>query len=304
MRQVSARTPPAGIPGLLRFPVFAGGEASIASVGTTNLGATHQQSITITGTTTITSFGSSADVGVVKFVKFSGALQLTHNATSMILPNAGSNIMTTAGDCLIARHEGSGNWRVLDYQKADGTPLVGGGGGTPGLAALTSGTISNQATLDIVLTSYTAYRGIVIHLQVVPVTDNAVLYCRFSTDGGFTYYSGASDYDHRSTGVATAAFTVIRAGDSKIEMAIAAAGIGNASEEGWKGVLWLLDQANTALRPTIHYQATYQDSATPARGLMIAGSGTRLAAQDTDAIRFLFSSGNLSTGRYDVYGMA
>lgn len=89
-------------------------EVSIASAGTTDLGSTPQQSITITGTTTITSFGSSAMTGAIKFVKFAGALTLTHNATSLILPG-GANITTVAGDSATVRYEGGGNWRVMHY---------------------------------------------------------------------------------------------------------------------------------------------------------------------------------------------
>src|SRR6185295_18593913 len=77
--------------------------------------------------------GSTAPTGAVKDVKFSGALQLTHNATSFILP-AGANINTVAGDCLRAVHEGSGNWRITAYERASGTALVASGtiGGSTG----------------------------------------------------------------------------------------------------------------------------------------------------------------------------
>lgn len=97
-------------------------QATIASATTTDLGSVLAQEITVSGTTTITGFGSSAPTGAVKDVYFSGALTLTHNGTSLILP-AAANITTAAGDCLRARHEGSGNWRVLDYTKATGAPV-------------------------------------------------------------------------------------------------------------------------------------------------------------------------------------
>lgn len=101
------------------------GLTTIASATTTDLGSTLAGSITVSGTTAITSFGSTAPIGSVKHVYFSGALTLTHNGTSLILPGA-ANIVTAAGDCLIARHEGSGNWRVLTYLRAAGRPLSSG----------------------------------------------------------------------------------------------------------------------------------------------------------------------------------
>lgn len=96
--------------------------ATIASASTTDLGSNIAENITVSGTTTITSFGSTAPTGTTKFVSFSGALILTHNGTSLILPGA-ANITTAAGDCLIARHESSGNWRVLTFLRSAGRPL-------------------------------------------------------------------------------------------------------------------------------------------------------------------------------------
>ncbi len=61
------------------------------------LSAATGNSVKITGTTTISSFGT-VQAGVCMKVTFTGILTLTYNATSMILPNAGSNITTAAGD--------------------------------------------------------------------------------------------------------------------------------------------------------------------------------------------------------------
>jgi hypothetical protein len=87
---------------------------TIASASTTDLGSIPQPFKTITGTTTITSLGSSAKVGSIHVVVFSGALTLTYNATSLIIPGQ-TNQVTAAGDNMIAVYLGSGNWRVLHY---------------------------------------------------------------------------------------------------------------------------------------------------------------------------------------------
>jgi hypothetical protein len=63
-------------------------------------------------------------------VQFSGALTLTHNATSLILPG-GASITTAAGDVAYFVSLGSGNWRCTGYQKASGAAVVS-GGGSPG----------------------------------------------------------------------------------------------------------------------------------------------------------------------------
>jgi hypothetical protein len=97
--------------------------ADIASASTTDLGAVQGYFHDITGTTTITSFGTVA-AGVSKCIKFEGALTITHNATSLILPGA-ANITTADGDVAIVGSEGSGNWRCVAYTRASGLAISG-----------------------------------------------------------------------------------------------------------------------------------------------------------------------------------
>jgi len=98
-------------------------EVDVASAATTDIGAAASMNVRITGTTTITSLGTVA-AGTVRNCRMAGALTLTHNATSLILPAGGANIATAAGDCFEAESLGSGNWVVRKYQKADGTSVI------------------------------------------------------------------------------------------------------------------------------------------------------------------------------------
>lgn len=96
--------------------------ANVASATTTDIGAATGMYVHITGTTTITGFGTKT-AGVKRICVFDGILTLTHNATSLILPT-GANITTAAGDTAIMVSEGSGNWKCVAYQKASGALLV------------------------------------------------------------------------------------------------------------------------------------------------------------------------------------
>ena len=96
--------------------------ADLASAATTQLGSGASNRLRITGTTAITSFGAAA-AGVCRTVTFAGALTLTHNATSLILPG-GANITTAAGDVAEFESLGSGNWRCTSYLKANGQAVV------------------------------------------------------------------------------------------------------------------------------------------------------------------------------------
>ena len=93
-------------------------ETTLASATTTDIGAEKSERVAISGTTTITGFGTKTHRR--RFLRFTGALTLTHNATSLILPG-GADITTVAGDTAIAVSDGSGNWRVIQYTRgADG----------------------------------------------------------------------------------------------------------------------------------------------------------------------------------------
>lgn len=108
------------IQAILRHTQFKG--ADIASATTTNIGAATGEFVDITGTTTITGLGTIA-AGIQRTVRFTGALTLTHNATSLILPT-GASITTAANDRAIFRSLGSGNWICIAYQRASGEALV------------------------------------------------------------------------------------------------------------------------------------------------------------------------------------
>lgn len=96
-------------------------EISVASATTCDIGAVHGGKIVISGTTTITGLGTTIDKR--RFVRFSGALTLTHNATSLILPG-GASITTAAGDTAAFMSDSSGNWRCMFYSRASGKPIV------------------------------------------------------------------------------------------------------------------------------------------------------------------------------------
>lgn len=100
---------------------FLAAEASVASATSCDIGAVNALKVAITGTTTITSFGARANA--VRLIRFAGALSLTHNATSLVLPG-GADVTTAAGDTALATSDASGNWRLRHYQRASGKPLT------------------------------------------------------------------------------------------------------------------------------------------------------------------------------------
>ena len=110
---------------------------SLASAATVNIGAAAANTITISGTTTISAFDSIAS-GVRRVLVFQGALTLTHNPTSLILP-FGNNITTSPGLVAEFMSEGAGNWRCTRLQFASAA--------------------NNRAALDVASKSGDIYSG-------------------------------------------------------------------------------------------------------------------------------------------------
>jgi hypothetical protein len=94
-------------------------KVTVASASTVDLGAAKAPCVDINGTTTITSFGT-ATAGIMKFVRFTGSLILTHSA-SLFLPGA-ANITTTAQDTATFVSAGSGNWVCMGYTSVNVSP--------------------------------------------------------------------------------------------------------------------------------------------------------------------------------------
>ena len=189
--------------------------SDIASATTTDIGAATGNFVHITGTTTITGFGTVA-AGARRLVVFDGALLLTHNATSLILPT-GANITTAAGDTATCVSEGSGNWRVTSYQRKDGTALSSSGGGltniTEALATASPNNTNNVASLTVTGGTTNAY------LALVPKANGGLLAAvpDSGTGGGNVRGTRAVDWQQgRSAAdkVAAATGSVIGGGDS------------------------------------------------------------------------------------------
>lgn len=176
-----------------------------------------------------------------------------------------------------------------------------------GLTLLTSGTVTNQATLDIVLTGYTAYRGLMILLSsFVPVTDDVELWMRVSTDGGANYdATGYSFAFIRSRDGSTDAASVVSSSANQILIAgttSASEAVSNVANENGAFVEIMLMNQTAAAFPRVNFKAGWFSA--NQQTFQGTGSGARENAQDTNAVRFLFESGNIASGNYAVYGLA
>ena len=92
--------------------------------------------------------------------------------------------------------------------------------------------------------------------------------------------------------------------DSEMELTATTdmGGVGSAAGEGFNATLWMNRPADGTTRVGIGGTAAYFTTNSNCVGHHITGA--RRAVITLDRIQFLFSSGNVATGRFTVYGIA
>ncbi len=288
-------------------PIVAGGTgASSAAQALINLGltATAAEINVLDGVT-----ASTAELNILDGVTATTA-EINHidGVTSPIQTQINAkltNPMTTDGD-IITR--ASGVAARLALGTAYQTPRVNAGGTALEYAAgprvlLASKTASASATLDFTEFNNAVFRYYEFELEdVKPATDAVDLVMRTSTNGGSSYDAGASDYNYVGIGaVISGAATVGSAGAATLIPLTFTGAIGNAAnEKGVSGTVKMFN-AGTATHTRVMVDVTW-DNPSSLNG-MVNLTGKRAADQDTDAVRFLMTSGNIASGTIRMYGV-
>ncbi|MBS3183766.1 hypothetical protein JIQ88_01555 [Pseudomonas sp. PCH44] len=123
----------------------------LASAATVAIGAAAANTVSISGSTTITAF-EGATTGTRRLVRFLGTLTLTHSSGLQLPGNA--DIVTAPGDFAEFVAFSSTAWLCLNYYTANGQPLrvvgvsKGGTGGTTPATARSGLGLGTAATLD------------------------------------------------------------------------------------------------------------------------------------------------------------
>lgn len=89
-------------------------EVTVASASTADILGAGSEFVAISGTTTITSFGTGTNKK--RFVRATGAFKITHNATTLICPG-GVDLTTISGDTFTVISDASSNARIYNYQR-------------------------------------------------------------------------------------------------------------------------------------------------------------------------------------------
>lgn len=169
------------------------------------------------------------------------------------------------------------------------------GGTTVTLIAETD--LSGVATHDIALdtSSYDLFKVFVAHM--IPASGTDSLVGLFSTDGGSTYDTGASDYDWVLKRILGTSDSDSRSTDS--EMVIATVVGSGTTQDGVSGELSII--APGMARETV---MRFQGVLTAGDGTfqMVESAGRHNSQAAVDYLRLKFSGGNIESGKVLVYG--
>lgn len=217
--------------------------------------------------------------------------------------------VTTKGDLqgystVAARIPVGTNGQVLtaDSAEALGVKWAAAAGGGGALVFLQSQTASASATLDFasfISSTYDTY--IFQFVNILPATSTAVLWMRMGTGAGPTYDAGANYGSqllrHNYNGSA-----VSGADSGANQIALTTAWLSTGSH-AITGSLELYDPQSTTLYKFVSGRFVYPDSAISNMVMATVAGQYDSATTAVTAVRFLMSSGNITSGTIRVYGV-
>lgn len=270
---------------------------NIASASTTAIGAATGNYINITGTTTITAF-DTVQAGTRRKLNFNGAVLLTYNATSLILPGA-ANYTTAAGDMFEFTSLGGGNWACTGYALASGKSIVAPSGS---MTLVGSYSVGTGATFDV--TGLAAGYDYVFMLDGIGQTggDGYRLYMRMQT-GGSTWQTSGYRYIAAAEDSTSGAWNNV-VGSNSDNQIISQVNTGITAVSGAVcGMITLINPANTSRYPQIQWDLT---SSTSARVMRDVGTGQyATGGVALTGLRLYWQGGyNFAYGTVNVYKIA
>jgi hypothetical protein len=248
----------------------------------------------ITSTTAITAFSITTDrAGREFWVKFNTSRTLTHNATSLEIVEGGASLSMVSGDYALIQSKGSGNVRVLKIVRANGTAVVASGGAWTHIE-----TLNPSAVADIKNTvSFAGYNLIrITYYGLTPATNGASLRTQTSTDGS-TFNDWDSGLRHSSD---TTTPTPTHAASVYMTLNTGNDPSNTATDGGANGEI-ILHNYNQSENATAFYKTNYITAT-----ILFYQHGS-LRESGTTArthIKFIFSSGNITSGRIVIEGIA
>jgi hypothetical protein len=166
-----------------------------------------------------------------------------------------------------------------------------------GLILLASAVASGATSVDFTDFINSDFDEFILKGQgVVPVTDGANAYARFSVDGGSNYLAGTS-YSYHSNDTTGNVTSSTSAAQIKLDRL----GVGNADGEGLEFELKFANPSGTQALKGLSWTITHRNTSALDEGLF--GSGLVRSSTAVNAVRFIFSTGNIAQGSFELFGV-
>jgi hypothetical protein len=197
----------------------------------------------------------------------------------------------------------NGNILVIDTSEDQGVGSV-----TPAtlktLVPISTVSASAVATVDFTGIS-NAFDEYEVHiLNAIPANDSVDFFIRTSANAGVSYDSGASDYSYGAmTGTPSGGGATVTGstGAAQISLSVGVAAVGSAANENGVSIKIELIRPSESTYTQVNWSGSFvADDA--AINPVIAG-GNRLSAAAVNAVRFFFSTGNIESGIFTLYGV-
>jgi hypothetical protein len=175
-----------------------------------------------------------------------------------------------------------------------------------GLAAgerlLEAGSLSTVASLDIRAAIYDGFANLRLDFDgFVPANNGVSLCMRTSTDNGSSFSAGASDYNYSVVGTYAGGSLADQNSTATSVIYLTGVGfVGNGSAASLSGSVNIRMKNSSARYTTVDGQTVSVDNS-GASGAVVF-NGARLAAEVNNGFQLLFSSGNIASGSYRLYG--
>lgn len=166
-----------------------------------------------------------------------------------------------------------------------------------GWITLASATASASTSVDFtsfINSDFDEY--ILLGEYVLPATNSVDAFFRVSTNGGSSYLSG-SEYSYTHAGVDTTSSS----GSNGAQIKMNRVAIGNSSGQGLDFELRFTKPSGGHNLKSLRWQSNERGSASSVEGHF--GSGYVSTASVVNAVRFLFSSGNIAQGSFKLFGV-
>lgn len=229
----------------------------------------------------------------------------TYQESNGSTPNTNPIVLDSSGYCPYGVWGTTGAYKLILTSAADVTlrtrdNVSGINDVVPvGWTLLSSQTASNSSSIDFTQfsTNYNVYK--VEASAIVPVTDNVSILMRTSSNAGSSYDSAGADY-HYADLFASSGATTTNSGSTGASAITITSSAGNSTGENVSFTMTINGISTTLYKHVYYHGAIY--SATPTF-FHFAGSGMRASTAAINAVRFLMSSGNISSGTFKLFGM-